>query len=377
MKNHLQICKKYAANVDQKQKLLSFQTKRVVKEDGSIEHVNVPSCWQFDPDFSRKELVKMIIIDELPFMFVEREGFRVFCKSLHPNFAPPSRHTIARDCYILFIDERRKLKGLFEKVPSRVCLTTDTWTSGQNLSYMCLTAHFIDDDWNLHKRIINFCPIGGHSGELIGRAIEKCLIEWNLKNILTVTVDNASSNDVAIQYLKRRLNHWGTTVLDGKYLHMRCVAYILNLVVKDGLKDLDPSIVKIRLAVRFVRSSPARLEKFKACVEEEGINEKGLVYLDVDTRWNSTFLMLECALKFRKAFSNLETKGGLYIKEMRKHGGPPNNDDWKKVGALLSFLRIFDDTTLKLSGSLYVTGNSYVPQIYGVGYLISSYCNNG
>jgi len=191
-----------------------------------------------------------------------------------------------------------------------------------------------------------------------------------------VTVDNASSNDVAIQYLKRRLNHWGTTILDGNYLHMRCVAHILNLVVKDGLKDLDPSIVKIRLAVRFVRSSPARLEKFKACVEEEGINEKGLVCLDVDTRWNSTFLILECALKFRKAFSNLESKGGLYIKEMRKHGGPPNNDDWKKVGALLPFLRIFYDTTLKLSGSLYVTGNSYVPQIYGVGYLISGYCNN-
>ena len=177
MKNHLQRCKKYPANVDQKQKLLSFQTKRVVKEDGSIEHVYVPSCWQFDPDFSRKELVKMIIIDELTFMFVEREGFRGFCKSLHPNFAPPSRHTIARDCYALFIDERRKSKGFFEKVPARVCLTTDTWTSGQNLSYMCLTAHFIDDDWNLHKRIINFCPIGGHFGELIGRAIEKRLIE--------------------------------------------------------------------------------------------------------------------------------------------------------------------------------------------------------
>lgn len=65
---------------------------------------------------------------------------------------------------------------------------------------MYLTAHFIDDSWNLHKRIINFCPVAGHSGELIGRAVEKCLVEWDLKKIPTITVDNASSNDVAIQY---------------------------------------------------------------------------------------------------------------------------------------------------------------------------------
>ena len=115
MKNHLQRCKKYPANLDQKQKLISFQTKRVVKEDGSIEHVNVHSFWKFDPEFSGKELAKMIIIDELPFMFVEHEGFRGFCMSLHLNFVPPSRHTIARDCYDLFSDERRKLKGFFWK----------------------------------------------------------------------------------------------------------------------------------------------------------------------------------------------------------------------------------------------------------------------
>ncbi|KAJ8420649.1 LOW QUALITY PROTEIN: hypothetical protein Cgig2_008475 [Carnegiea gigantea] len=96
LKNHLQKCKKYPANVDQKQKLFSFQMKRVVKEDGSIEHMNVPSCWKFDPKVSGKELAKMIVIDELSFMFVERAGNRGFCMSLHPNFGHPSRHTIER-----------------------------------------------------------------------------------------------------------------------------------------------------------------------------------------------------------------------------------------------------------------------------------------
>jgi len=41
-------------------------------------------------------------------------------------------------------------------------------------------------------------------------------------------------------------------------LHMRIATYILNLIVKDGLKDLDVSIVKICGAVKYVRSSPSR-----------------------------------------------------------------------------------------------------------------------
>lgn len=138
---------------------------------------------------------------------------------------------------------------------------------------------------------------------------------------------------------------------------MRCVAHILNLVVKDGLKDLDPSIVKVRAAVRFVRSSPARLQKFKACVKEENIESKSLVCLDIETRWNFTYLMLACASKFRKAFSNLESKGGVFVKELRRHGGPPTEYDWNRIEAFLLFLKIFYETTLKLSGSLYVTGN--------------------
>lgn len=144
------------------------------------------------------------------------------------------------------------------------------------------------------------------------------MIEWNLKNILTVTVDNASSNDLAINHLKKVFNHWESGVLKGYFLHMRCAAHILNLVVKDGLDDVNLSIKKIRTIVKYVRSSPARLQKFKACIEEEKIESKSLVSMDVDTRWNSTFLMLESALKFKKAFSNLLLKDSNCDKELKK-----------------------------------------------------------
>ena len=68
---------------------------------------------------------------------------------------------------------------------------------------MCLTAHWIDEGWNLNKRILNFCQVSNHKSEIIGHAIKSCLLEWGIDNILTVTVDNASSNNLTIKYLKR------------------------------------------------------------------------------------------------------------------------------------------------------------------------------
>lgn len=75
--------------------------------------------------------------------------------------------------------------------------------------------------------------------------------------------------------------------------------------MKDGLTDLDISIVKARAFVKYVRSSHARLQKFKTGVEEEKLDSKSLVCLDVENRWNSTYLMLESALKFKKVFANI------------------------------------------------------------------------
>jgi hypothetical protein len=67
-------------------------------------------------------------------------------------------------------------------------------------------------------------------------------------------------------------------------MHVRCCAYILNLIVFEGLKEVDESIIKVRSAIKYVKSSPARFEICKTCMEREKINFKGLLCLDVPTR---------------------------------------------------------------------------------------------
>ncbi|XP_016652618.1 PREDICTED: zinc finger BED domain-containing protein RICESLEEPER 2-like [Prunus mume] len=152
----------------------------------------------------------------------------------------------------------------------------------------------------------------------------------------------------------------------------------------EGLKRLESSIVAIRNAVKFVRSSPSLLSYFKMCVETEKIECKGLVVMDVPTRWNSTYLMLDAALKFRKAFDRMgddpDSSYLMYFKEdegdderieviegsgkgkgkskSNKRVGPPNDEDWEKAVTFVMFLKTFYDVTLKISASLHPSSHS-------------------
>jgi hypothetical protein len=247
-----------------------------------------------------------------------------------------------------------KLKAFFKSDCRSVAITTDCWSSLSNLGFITITAHFVDRCWNYQKRIISFAPIPNHKGLTIGKKVEEVLKEWGIRNVSTITVDNASSNDVAVGYLKKRLKMKNGLLGEGDHFHMRCVAHILNLVVMDGLKDQDLSIASIRNAVRFVRSSPQRALKFKECIEMSRITCKKHVCLDVSTRWNSLYMMLDTAEKFQPAFEKLVHEDSSYV-EWFKEAGLPTPNDWEKVRAFVSFLKIFYDATKVFSSSQQVS----------------------
>ncbi|XP_050937706.1 zinc finger BED domain-containing protein RICESLEEPER 2-like [Cucumis melo] len=205
-------------------------------------------------------------------------------------------------------------------------------------------AHFIDDDWNLHKRILNFCQIANHRGDTIGRAIEKCLEGWGIDRLFTVTFDNASSNDVVIAYLVKKFKGRNELVLDGEFIHIRCCAHILNLIVSDALKDLHVSIIRVRNAVKYVRSSPARLQIFKDFAKEDKMSTKNCLTMDVPTRWNSAFTMLDGEIKCQKTFERLEDHDPSYLPK----DDIPIAEDWDNAKVFVKFLKTFSEMTLSM-----------------------------
>ena len=91
-----------------------------------------------------------------------------------------------------------------------------------------------------------------------------------------------------------------------KYVHIRYVAHILNLVVNEGLKELNTSIKRVREVVRYIRYSPSRLRKFRDFFDFLGIKDKCSLCLDVPTHWNSTYPMLKTACIYEKFFKVYE-----------------------------------------------------------------------
>lgn len=130
--------------------------------------------------------------------------------------------------------------------------------------------------------------ITSHKGDDIGKVLEVCLNSWGIEKIFSITVDNASANDVVVDYMKMRLKEMNFLLSDGEYVHMRCACHILNLIVKRGLKELAKLIEGIRNCVKYIHSSPARLGKFRDFAILFKMDKMSNVPFDGSTRRNAT-----------------------------------------------------------------------------------------
>nr|GFA95423.1 zinc finger BED domain-containing protein RICESLEEPER 2-like [Tanacetum cinerariifolium] len=143
--------------------------------------------------------------------------------------------------------------------------------------------HFIDNDWNLVKKVLNFCLLDGHRGIDIGKGVENCLNEWGFNNILSISVDNASSND--------------------------------NAIVQDGIKHVGSSIESIRCAIKWIKKSGTRIEKFNKCAQSARCNSTKSLVLDCPTRWNFTYNMLKVTHEYKDAFNRAQLDCDIHGEE--------------------------------------------------------------
>ncbi|KAJ1700978.1 hypothetical protein LUZ63_000757 [Rhynchospora breviuscula] len=157
----------------------------------------------------------------------------------------------------------------------------------------------------------------------------------------SLVLDNASSNDACIrQFMDGPMRD--ALPVDGSVFHQRCGCHILNLVVQDGLSVLSDEIKKVRETMKYLRHSQARMEMFKLASAQARVPNKKPAW-DVQTRWNSTYLMLELALELRPAIERYATIDKHYTLK-------PDDLEWEAVEALMDCLKIFYTATLKFSG---------------------------
>ena len=310
--------------------------------------------FKYDREKAFHELVRMIVLHELPFRIVEYEGFRRFVASLNPSFILMSRTTIKNDCMAEFGKQKLELLEVLKNLPSRVSLTADLWTSNQELGYICVTCHFVDNKWKLHKRIIKFASVETpHNATNLLNVMLKTMQDWGIEDkICSITLDNAAVNDLMVSYVKSNLLGRKLLAGNGDLFHYRCAAHVLNLIVQEGLKVSCGAVDAIRESVKYVRSSPQRKERFEEIVAQLGIACGKQVSLDVSTRWNSTFLMMKTASEYITAFDQLSVQDPAF-------NCAPTASQWKISDEICKLLVVFYDATLVVSGSHYPTSNTY------------------
>jgi hypothetical protein len=330
------------------------QTLSLVKGEGSTAIVQTST--RYDPEVSLRKWHMSLIMHDYPFAMAEHEYFVEFIKSLRSSFSFKSRVTTRKLVIEMHLEEKQNLYREFSAVSSRFSATMDMWTSCQNLGYMCITVHWIDDDWQMQKRIVKFMHVkGNHSGKKLGNEFCKSLMHWNLeKKVFSLTLDNASSNDKCVEEVVPTLDKKSPLVCDGLFFHVRCLCHILNLVAQDGLKVISSSVRNIRATITIVKNSTLQWEAFIKCAKEENLDVKRGLSLDCITRWNSTYLMLNNAIYYRKAFDKL-----VFLNKSKYKNCAPGDREWDKVVALTRLLKKFNDATEIFSASLHPTVNLF------------------
>ncbi|KAK2436004.1 zinc finger BED domain-containing protein RICESLEEPER [Trifolium repens] len=346
LKRHIKLCHKIP-NSDDEELMLDDEETLLKK-------------WQFDDKAYRDSLARSIIRHDLPFSYAEYDAVLATNKILNPDFVPICRNTAKTDCMLVFSSEKERLKSVLASIPGRVCLTSDVWTVVTTQGYMTVTAHYVDQDWKLNSKLLSFCHLdNAHTGVELSGKLFGALKDWGIdRKIFSLTLDNASSNDNMIKKLKQRLNLQDALLCKGKYFHVRCCAHILNLIVQDGLKAAGDALHKIRESVKYVKASEGRLREFRKCIQEVHLDnvEGGFLRLDVCTRWNATYMMLESAIRYQPAFISLSDNDKNYTI-------CPSTEEWERAQTICNILAPFYNITCLISGSSYTTSNLYFMQV--------------
>lgn len=164
------------------------------------------------------------------------------------------------------------------------------------------------------KKIIGFSKINSHKGDDLASAITAILHDWRLKRLCCCTLDNAATNDYAIKEMTTRFVERNMLLADGQYFHLRCAGHILNLVVEKGLEEIGMSVRRVREAVKWITTSPARSEAFKDTAKLYKVETSKFLCMDVPTRWNSTYLMLESALPYAPVMALFERVNSAFVR---------------------------------------------------------------
>ena len=154
---------------------------------------------------------------------MEGFGFQRLVAKLDPRYIVPGRQYFADTALpALYNDVHAHIGSLLNNA-SEICFTSDIWSLDVSpMSFLSLTAQWIDADFKLHKVVLHTqeCP-GSHTAVNIAAAFESMLQKWDIANkrVHVILRDNAQNMAKAME--------------DAELPSLPCFAHTLQLAIHD------------------------------------------------------------------------------------------------------------------------------------------------
>lgn len=211
-----------------------------------------------------------------------------------------------------------------------ISFTTDIWSSPSNhVSLISFTAHFIDAGKRSKVILAASAMEEDHNAQNISDKLINVIDEFKISDRIHLGVrDNARNMNAALRIAN--VDHFG------------CVSHTLQLVIHDAIDknaSIKTLIKKCRSIVGFFKRSDHGYRHLQVLQERCGVPKHTLLQ-DIETRWNSTYIMWERLLEQRAPVT-------LYAAEK---GGIPLliDEDWKNIAQIISCLENLYEATLDI-----------------------------
>ncbi|XP_078444850.1 putative transcriptional regulator tpeD [Wolffia australiana] len=300
---------------------------------------------------TKEEFLRFICDNDLPWQLVKKKSFRrLWYYGTQSVGDVPGPDAVKATASAMYTEVRIKLIEMFAGIHS-VSLIVEAWTSGNNLSLLGITAHWIDGDWKLCDLLLAIRRIKrSHCGTNLANLIVEVAYEYGIESKLcAITTDNVSNNRTMMASIVAQLRTVNPDFTMDR--HVPCVSHVLNLVVQAGLRiihnpkapevgplrvrDLRPyaalrtnelidsqgddcssptyaplgvAVSRVRAIANAIQGSTQRMEKYVDMCKMFELPYANKIKVDCPTRWNSTFKMLERALAKKDVLDHMAVR---------------------------------------------------------------------
>jgi len=323
----------------------------------------------------QQKLINAMVECDLTFHQIASQSFRQLLLHSGPDVEEllPVANTARAWILQAFGERRSDIKSSLRTAKSRIAISFDSWSSGNDKHLLGIVGHWLDKSNTMVRALLAMPELfGNEGGAHIAPALQQCINYYEIGDKLgAFQMDNADNNDTAIKRLAELYP------IDVNEQRLRCFGHIVNLVVKallfgEGLSTFQKQLAmaddagsyklwrkqgaigKLHNLVVYICRSGKRLVAFNKVQQE--VADEVLVFClklqrDTGVRWNSVYKMIKRALQLERAIT-------MYCARWQQGKDEKHNlkddeldtFDWEELRHFKQLLKPFYKVTKRVEG---------------------------